>query len=64
LAFQPPVVEVEKLVALGGASLRGMQLQLLEGLDDGVELVERGGWTGVGACTSPPSAVMRKSRFL
>jgi hypothetical protein len=37
LTFQPPIVEVEKLVALGGAGLRGMQLQLLEGLDDGVE---------------------------
>jgi hypothetical protein len=28
---------VEKLVALKGAGLRGMQLQLLEGLDDGVK---------------------------
>jgi hypothetical protein len=37
LAFQPRIVEVEKLVASGSVGLWGMQLQLLEGLDGGVE---------------------------
>jgi hypothetical protein len=37
LAFQLPIVEVEKLVALGGAGLQGVQLQLLEGIDHGIE---------------------------
>jgi hypothetical protein len=31
------MVEVKKLVALGGVGLRGMRLQLLEGFDDGVK---------------------------
>jgi hypothetical protein len=37
LAFHTPIVEVEKMVALGGTSLRGTQLQLLKGPNDGVE---------------------------
>jgi len=37
LVLQPPKVEVEKLVVPGGVGLRGVQLQLLESLGDGVE---------------------------
>jgi hypothetical protein len=38
LAFQLLIVEVEKLVALGGAGHHGMQRHLLKGLGNGVEV--------------------------
>ena len=48
LAFKPPIVEAEELVAPGGAGLRCVQLQLLKCLGDrveagGVERLDGGG---------------------
>jgi hypothetical protein len=45
--LQPREVEVEKLVMLGGTSLHGVQLQLLESL---IDHVEAGGERRLGGC--------------
>jgi hypothetical protein len=50
LVLQPPKVKVEKLVTPGGASLRGVQMQLLESLVDRIRAYcER----RLGGCESP-----------
>jgi hypothetical protein len=55
------VIEVEELVAPGGTDIQGVQLQLLKGLNDYVEVGGARGWTRARARTSSPYVVTKKS---
>jgi hypothetical protein len=63
LALQPLVIEVEELVAPRSTGLLGVQLQLLEGLDDCVNAGGIRRLDGGESRANSPSMVTMKSRF-